>query len=96
MCMGLGCDHGHDFVSHLSGCTGLIFDQRFPGFFLVEVSQSSSPSSLVARNHRNQYYASAWGSCTGCHCNKGALGLHLSLNFSFAAPACESARPLTY
>jgi hypothetical protein len=26
MCMGLNRDHSHNFVSRLSGCTGLVFD----------------------------------------------------------------------
>jgi hypothetical protein len=94
MCMGFGRDH--DFVSRLFGCTGLIVDWRFSCFFLAEMSQSSSPNSLVAHNHRNQYCAPAWGSCAGYHCNEGALGLCLSLNFSFVALACESVEPLTY
>jgi hypothetical protein len=95
MYMGLGHNHDRGFFSHLSSCTGRIFDRRFTVFFLAQVSQNSSPNSLVARSYQNQYYASAWGSYVSCHCSEGTMGLRLSLNFSFAAPACENARPLT-
>jgi hypothetical protein len=95
MYMGLSHDHGRGFVSHLSDCTGQIFDRMFLGFFLVEVSQKISFNSLVVCSHQNQCDAPVWGSCTSFHCSEGVLGLRLSLNFSFAAPACENARPLT-
>jgi hypothetical protein len=71
---GLGHDHDRDSVSHLSGYTGWIFDRNFSGFFLVEVSQNSSPNSLVARSHLNQCYASTWASCVGCHCSEEVWG----------------------
>jgi hypothetical protein len=93
--MGLGHVHDRGFVSHLAGCTVQIVDRRFLVFFLEEVSQNSSPNSLVARSHGNQCYAPAWGSCNSCHCSEGALRLRLSLNFSFTALACESVGPPT-
>jgi hypothetical protein len=98
MCKGLNNDCDHDYVSHLSGYTRRIFDRSFLGFFLTEVSQNSSPNSLVAHNHQNQCYEPAWGSCASCHCSGGAgggLGLCQSLKSSSVAQACESVVPLT-
>jgi hypothetical protein len=80
MFMGLGCDLSHDLVHHLFGCTGWIFDQKFLGFFLAGISQSSSPNSLVAHRNQNQCYALTWRSYADYHCSK-VLELCLALKF---------------
>jgi hypothetical protein len=56
----------------------------------MEVLQNSYPYSLVAGNNQNQCCAPAWDSCADYHCSEEALGLRLSLNFSFATQAYES------
>jgi hypothetical protein len=95
MCMGISHVRNHDLAHHLFGCTEWVFGRRSFDSFPAEVSQSSSPNSLVVHSHQNQYYALVWGSCTDCCCS-GVLGLHLALKFSFAPRACGNIESLTY
>jgi hypothetical protein len=53
MCMGFDHDHSHDLVRRLFDYTEQTFDQRFLGFFVLEVAQNSSPNSLVTSSHLN-------------------------------------------
>jgi hypothetical protein len=67
MCIGL--DRDHNLELRLFGCIREIFGRRSLSFFPVMVVRSSSPSSLVARNHQNQCCAQTWGSCIDYRCN---------------------------
>jgi hypothetical protein len=58
----------------------------------LSYEENSSPSSLEVHNRQTQCSVRALGSCTGCHCNR-VLELHLILEPSSAARACESAEP---
>jgi hypothetical protein len=84
LCIDLGCAPAHVSKLHLSGCIGGIFDQKSLGFFPMKALRSSSPSSLVARNHQSRCCADALGSCVGYHCN-GVLDLRLVLQRSSVA-----------
>jgi hypothetical protein len=96
MYMGLSHDRDLSLVCLLSNCIRGTSGRRLSDFFLEEVIQSSFPSLLVARNHQNRCYASAWGRCADYHCREGSLMLRLVLEFFFVAQACGSARPPTY
>jgi hypothetical protein len=84
MCTGLDHDRDLSLVCRFTNCNEQTSDQRFYDSFLTEVIQNYFPNLLVARNHRNQCYALAWGSYVEYHCSEEALELHLALEFFFA------------